>query len=209
MKIKLPIISSFIFIFLFLPVCLLAAEQSETGMQSQSSLMNEKVGDLTGKTVSNTQGKELGKIDKVVKDIRDNSLQAVLSIGGFLGIGSKQITIPINELTMDQGKMVWGQAADKDQLKQRAAYQEQEYRNVDKSLTIAQANNPAGTQVSFEALDTNHDGYISPEEAKADPKLAVNFQKADQNSDNQIEQSEFSAFEEMQQQSEPSGEGGM
>jgi hypothetical protein len=50
-------------------------------------------------------------------------------------------------------------------------------------------------QESFNALDTNHDGYISPQEAKADPKLAAQWDMADGNSDGKIEKSEFSAFE--------------
>lgn len=50
-------------------------------------------------------------------------------------------------------------------------------------------------QESFNSLDTNHDGYISPQEAKADPKLSEQWDSADANGDGKIEETEFSAFE--------------
>jgi Ca2+-binding EF-hand superfamily protein len=50
-------------------------------------------------------------------------------------------------------------------------------------------------QESFNSLDTNHDGYISPQEAKANTKLSDQWNTADANGDGKIEESEFSAFE--------------
>jgi Ca2+-binding EF-hand superfamily protein len=50
-------------------------------------------------------------------------------------------------------------------------------------------------QESFKSLDTNHDGYISPQEAKANSKLSDQWNTADANGDGKIEESEFSAFE--------------
>lgn len=47
----------------------------------------------------------------------------------------------------------------------------------------------------FSNLDTNQDGYISQDEAQAHQQLSSNWQDADRNADNQIDQSEFSAFE--------------
>ena len=50
-------------------------------------------------------------------------------------------------------------------------------------------------QKSFQELDTNHDGYISKNEAKADHKLMKDWKSADANKDGKLEESEFSAFE--------------
>lgn len=47
----------------------------------------------------------------------------------------------------------------------------------------------------FKMLDTNQDGYISAEEAQAHGDLTSQWNSVDQNSDGQIDQSEFSAFE--------------
>lgn len=210
--------SALLVVLLCISVFALAAEQESKSIQPQSNLLNMQINSLTGKTITNMQGEKLGQVNKIVRDTRNNSLQAVIPVGGFLGIGAKIITVPVNELALEQGNLVWKQNVSKDQLKQRTAYQEQEYRDVDSNQTLAQASSPTG--VSFQALDTNHDGYVSPDEAKMDPKLSENFNKADTNADHQIEQSEFSAFEEMQsgtnkdtggsmqQQTQP-GSGGM
>ena len=58
------------------------------------------------------------------------------------------------------------------------------------------------SQYKFNRLDTNHDGVISRDEAKADATLSQEWSKADTNKDGKIEESEFSAFEE---EMEPGG----
>ena len=50
--------------------------------------------------------------------------------------------------------------------------------------------------VTFDDLDTNHDGYISADEAKANPDLWKKFTQADKDSNGKLDVSEFSAFEE-------------
>lgn len=50
-------------------------------------------------------------------------------------------------------------------------------------------------QAMFNKLDTNQDGYISQDEAKADTQLSKNWSDADLNKDGKVEESEFSAFE--------------
>ena len=50
--------------------------------------------------------------------------------------------------------------------------------------------------MTFEQLDKNGDGYISADEAKANPDLAKKFAKADKDSNGKLDISEFSAFEE-------------
>lgn len=47
----------------------------------------------------------------------------------------------------------------------------------------------------FKQLDTDQDGYISAEEAQAHGDLTSQWDSVDQNSDGQVDQSEFSAFE--------------
>lgn len=48
---------------------------------------------------------------------------------------------------------------------------------------------------SFKALDTDADGYISAAEAAANPDLHTRWNELDKDSNNQLDQSEFSAFE--------------
>jgi len=57
--------------------------------------------------------------------------------------------------------------------------------------TVAAADFP----MTFEALDTDGDGYISNTEANARPDLTKSWQTIDKNTDDQLDITEFSAFE--------------
>lgn len=50
-------------------------------------------------------------------------------------------------------------------------------------------------KLTFEALDGDGDGYISQTEAQAQKELSEHWKQADQNKDNKLDISEFSAFE--------------
>jgi hypothetical protein len=52
-------------------------------------------------------------------------------------------------------------------------------------------------KVSFEDLDTNHDGQISQDEAKKAPEIAKKFVQADTNHDGKLDAAEFAALEAM------------
>ena len=62
-------------------------------------------------------------------------------------------------------------------------------------LSLYAAGDKPTPQELFKSLDTNNDGYISQQEAKADPKLTKQWNSADANGDGIVEQTEFSAFE--------------
>jgi sporulation protein YlmC with PRC-barrel domain/Cu/Ag efflux protein CusF len=70
-----------------------AAQQraDEPGMTSRLHRASEMI----GTEVENPQGENLGKIEEIVIDPVDNSVAyAVLSFGGFLGLGEKYFAIP-------------------------------------------------------------------------------------------------------------------
>jgi sporulation protein YlmC with PRC-barrel domain len=57
---------------------------------------------LTGETVITPSGEELGKIEAIMLDVRAGRIAyAVLSFGGFLGMGDKLFAIPWSALTLD------------------------------------------------------------------------------------------------------------
>lgn len=54
--------------------------------------------DLSGMDVYGSDGKKIGDVDKVLAD-SSNSVKAVtMDVGGFLGIGSREVVIPIERL---------------------------------------------------------------------------------------------------------------
>jgi hypothetical protein len=73
-----------------------------------------------------------------------------------------------------------------------------------------------GGTASFSSLDTNGDGYLTKQEAEARSGLVENWEQADSNGDQQIDTTEFAAFEieEVSQptapaESQPESGGGM
>ncbi len=60
---------------------------------------------LEGDTVVNSSGEDLGKIEAIMLDVAAGRIAyAVLSFGGFLGLGSKYFAIPWSAFTLDAGK---------------------------------------------------------------------------------------------------------
>jgi sporulation protein YlmC with PRC-barrel domain len=56
--------------------------------------------DLIGATVKNPQGESLGSIQELVLDPRDAKIKnAVVAMGGLLGIGAKWVAIPWQDVT--------------------------------------------------------------------------------------------------------------
>ena len=56
---------------------------------------------IKGDKVVNTAGEDLGKIEELMIDLQDGRIAyAVLSFGGFLGMGNKLFAIPWNALTL-------------------------------------------------------------------------------------------------------------
>jgi sporulation protein YlmC with PRC-barrel domain len=56
--------------------------------------------DLIGATVKNPEGESLGSIQELVLDPRDAKIKnAVVSMGGLLGIGARLVAIPWQEVT--------------------------------------------------------------------------------------------------------------
>lgn len=57
---------------------------------------------VIGDKVVNHQGDALGKIEEIMLDVDDNRIAyAVLSFGGFLGIGDKYFAVPWEALRLD------------------------------------------------------------------------------------------------------------
>lgn len=67
-----------------------------------SAIRGKKV---IGTTVKNPAGETLGEVEDIVLDKQSNNIMfAVLSFGGFLGIGEKYHPIPWSALTYDKGQ---------------------------------------------------------------------------------------------------------
>ncbi len=58
---------------------------------------------MTGDSVRNLSGDDLGNVQEIMLDVNDGSIAyAVLSFGGFLGMGDKLFAVPWKALTLVQ-----------------------------------------------------------------------------------------------------------
>lgn len=71
---------------------------------------------LIGSNVVNDKNESIGKLDEIIID-KNNNLYAVLQVGGFLGLGSRLVAVPFNNLKIaDDGKKIELPGASKDEL---------------------------------------------------------------------------------------------
>jgi hypothetical protein len=77
-----------------------SASGRSTIMTDNGSLRASKI---VGASVYNDHNQKIGSIDDLVIG-SDHSLHAVLSVGGFLGIGSKMVEIPFDKLDFGNAK---------------------------------------------------------------------------------------------------------
>jgi Ca2+-binding EF-hand superfamily protein len=63
------------------------------------------------------------------------------------------------------------------------------------ALAAEQEEEQPASTLTFDELDTNHDGYISKTEASVRKDLTKGWKTADKDKDGKLDVSEFSAFE--------------
>jgi sporulation protein YlmC with PRC-barrel domain len=73
---------------------------------------------LIGDKVMNQAGEDLGKVEEFMIDLKTGCIAyAVLSFGGFLGIGDKLFAIPMKALALDEDQKCFILNVDKEKLK--------------------------------------------------------------------------------------------
>jgi sporulation protein YlmC with PRC-barrel domain len=70
---------------------------------------------LTGADVYDTSGSKIGTVDDIVLVTPDQGAFAIVSVGGFLGMGKHLIAVPFSELQISSKQIVL--QADKDAIK--------------------------------------------------------------------------------------------
>lgn len=66
-----------------------------------------RVSKVVGASVYNDQNQSVGSIDDVLMSDNDHkAATAVISVGGFLGMGSKLVSVPFDELKIENDRVV-------------------------------------------------------------------------------------------------------
>lgn len=81
-----------------------------------------RVSKIIGTKVVNSAGESVGSVDDLVVREKDQVVMAVLSVGGFLGIGDRKVAVPWNELTFGQNRTITYNVS-KEQLRAQPEFQ--------------------------------------------------------------------------------------
>lgn len=78
---------------------------------------------IIGDRIENPQGDNLGRIDNLMVNVNDGSVEyVVIEFGSFLGIGGKLFAIPFKELQLDTEKRVFIFDRDKEYLERSPGF---------------------------------------------------------------------------------------
>lgn len=85
-------------------------------------------GTMTGDSVRNLSGDDLGKVQEIMLDVYDGSIAyAVVSFGGFLGMGEKLFAVPWKALTLVQDEEHFLLDVDKSVLENAPGFDKDEW----------------------------------------------------------------------------------
>jgi putative membrane protein len=99
------------------------ATDAETGEAEDNGWVS--VEEVLGSSVVNEQGDEVGEIQDLV--VKDNAYYAVLAVGGFLGLGEKDVAIPLDQLKLGEDESYLMSKQTEDELEQIPAYEQAQY----------------------------------------------------------------------------------
>lgn len=88
---------------------------------AEGSIMQLTPDQLKHMAVVDPAGKEVGKIEQIVRSRQDETIEAVISSGGVLGFGAKEIAVPIETLELAGNEQLQIQASD-EELQARGDY---------------------------------------------------------------------------------------
>ena len=117
--------------------------------------------ELRGKDVIGPGGDEIGSVKAVVHSRQEKDIQAVISAGGFLGVGDKEITIPLDRLQFVDGKL--RVSASEEELKARPEYQPEQY------VELEPADQPISEFSAFELEESSR--KAAPRSQDQSPRL--------------------------------------
>lgn len=105
------------------------AKQQNLSSEKEPGVL--KASNLIGKNVKNPEGENLGEIKELVIDPEQARIAyAVVSFGGFLGMGDKLFAVPWKALRMDRDKDVLVLNVAKERLKKAPGFDKNNWPNL-------------------------------------------------------------------------------
>lgn len=113
----------------------------------QRAFRIERASDLIGKSVMNPQGERLGAVQDLAIDAeRQRVAYAVLSFGGFMGVGEKWFAIPTASLSLPEDGEHFILAVEKDRLKNATGFDKDRWPSMGDSTWSVQVHEYYGVK---------------------------------------------------------------
>jgi len=102
---------------------------------------------LIGNEVCNQKCEDLGYINEIMLDMRSGKVgYAVLSFGGFLGMGEKLFAVPWNALTLDTENKRFVLNVEQDRLKSAPGFDKDKWPNMADQSWVKEIHSYYGTK---------------------------------------------------------------
>ena len=102
-----------------------------TGMRDAKSWeRTHRVSKIIGTDVVNPKGEKIGDVEDIVLDAKGNVAYAVVSTGGFLGVGDKMHAVPWSAIRTTTGTDNFMLDVDKDRLRSAPGFDQSSWPNV-------------------------------------------------------------------------------
>lgn len=111
---------------------------------------------LVGDKVVNSAGEDLGKLDELMIDLQTGRIAyAVLSFGGFMGIGNKLFAIPWSRLSVDEVNQRMILDVDRDLLERAPGFDKDNWPDMSDPSFGSQIYSYYGTEPYWDNADTS------------------------------------------------------
>jgi sporulation protein YlmC with PRC-barrel domain len=122
--------------------------------RADNPLYSRSADDLDGMDVVDSVGDKIGTIDRVVLTRNRDSAHAVISTGGMLGLGTRDIVVSLDELNVVGDKLQLSHT--KEQIEARKEYQSEQYVEL-------KGDKPIRAEFSaFEPVENARDPALAP-----------------------------------------------
>jgi sporulation protein YlmC with PRC-barrel domain len=108
-----------------------------TSTQIPSEFRAMRVEEMVGKSVYNSAGDRVGEIDRIVVNRSSRATGAVVGVGGFMGVGEKQVVVPLDRMRM-QGDRIVVPNLTKESVGTMQSYQEDNWYRYERNRTLGE-----------------------------------------------------------------------
>jgi sporulation protein YlmC with PRC-barrel domain len=178
---------------------------SGLAIPSASDMWLVRATDLIGMDVKDPSGDHLGDIQDVVLNMGNGDVRyAVLEFDKSWSLGDKLFAFPLTAFQREPRGDDLVLAVDKQQLAKVPGFDEDHWPNVNDPKWVADVDRyliasaavplPSTTNDAlFRRLDTNHDGSLTQQEARADASLEQDWKQMDADDSGRVSRTEFNS----------------